>query len=37
MGRQRHTADQIIAKLQEAEVLLGKGMPIEEVLRQLAR
>ena len=36
MGRQRHTAEQIIAKLREAEVLLGKGMPMEEVLRQLA-
>jgi hypothetical protein len=37
MGRRRHTADHIIAKLQGAEVLLGKGMPIEEVLLQLAR
>jgi len=31
MGRQRHTADQIIGKLREAEVLASKGMPMEEV------
>jgi putative transposase len=36
MGRQRHSAEQIISKLREAEVLQGKGMPMEEVLRQLA-
>lgn len=36
MGRQRHTAEQIIAKLREAEVQLGKGIPMGEVLRQLA-
>lgn len=35
MGRQRHTAEQIITKLREAEVLQGKGMSLEEVLRQL--
>ena len=35
MGKQRHTAEQIIGKLREAEVLQGKGMPMEEVLRQL--
>jgi hypothetical protein len=35
MGRQRHTGEQNIGKLREAEVLLGKGMPMEEVLRQL--
>ena len=35
MGRQRHTAEQIIGKLREAEVLRGKGMSIEEILRQL--
>jgi len=37
MGSRRHTADHNIAKLQGAGVLLGKGMPIEEVLLQLAR
>lgn len=35
MGRQRHTAEQIIGKLREAEVLQGKGMPMEEIMRQL--
>jgi len=35
MGKQRHTAEQIITKLREAEVLQAKGMSIEEVLRQL--
>ena len=36
MGKQRHTAEQIISKLREAEVLQAKGMSMEEVLRQLA-
>ena len=35
MGRQRHTAEQIINKLREAEVLQAKGMSMEEMLRQL--
>jgi transposase-like protein len=35
MSRRRHTAEQIIGKLREAEVLQAKGMSIEEVLRQL--
>ena len=35
MARTRHTAEQIIGKLREAEVLQGKGMSIEEILRQL--
>lgn len=35
MGKQRHTAEQIIGKLREAEVLQGKGMSLEEVLRQI--
>ena len=35
MGRQKHTAEQIIGKLREAEVLQAKGMSMEEVLRQL--
>jgi putative transposase len=35
MGKQRHTAEQIIGKLREAEVLTSKGMSMEEVLRQL--
>jgi transposase-like protein len=35
MGRQQHSAEQIIGELREAEVLQGKGMPMEEILRQL--
>ena len=30
MGRKRHTAEQIIAKLREAEVELAKGQPLAE-------
>ncbi len=35
MGRKRHTAEQIIAKLREAEVALAKGQPLLEVVRKL--
>lgn len=35
MGRQKHTAEEIISKLREAEVLQAKGMSMEEVMRQL--
>ena len=35
MNRQKHTAEQIIGKLREAEVLQAKGMSMEEVMRQL--
>jgi putative transposase len=35
MSRVRHTAEQIIGKLREAEVVQNKGMGMEEVLRQL--
>ena len=35
MGTQRHTAEQIIGELREAEVLQGKWVTLEEVLRQL--
>jgi putative transposase len=35
MGRQKHTAEQIIGTLREAEVLQAKEMSIEEVMRQL--
>ena len=35
MSRQKHTAEQIIGKLREAEVLQAKGLSMEEVLRQL--
>ncbi len=35
MKRKRHSADQIIAKLREAEVLLQKGQAVPQVCRQL--
>ena len=35
MSRQKYTAEQIIGKLREAEVLQAKGMSMEEVMRQL--
>ena len=35
MPRKRHTAEQIIHKLREAEVLQSQGMAIEEVCRRL--
>ena len=35
MARIRHSAEQIISKLGEAEVLLGQGMKVPEVTRQL--
>ena len=35
MGRQRHTAEQIIGKLREADVLQSQGMTMEAILRQL--
>ena len=34
MGRKRHTAEQIIAKLREAEVALAKGQPLALVVRK---
>ena len=35
MGRMRHTAEQIIGKLREAEVALAKGQTTGEVARKL--
>ncbi len=35
MGRKRHTAEQIIAKLREAEVGLAKGQALALVVRKL--
>jgi transposase-like protein len=35
MGRKRHTAEQIIAKLREAEVDLARGKTTVEVARKL--
>ena len=36
MARKKHTAEQIITKLREAEVLQGKGQSIAEACRQIA-
>ena len=35
MSKKRHTAEQIIVKLREAEVLQGKGQSVVEACRQL--
>ena len=35
MGRKHHTPEQIITKLREAEVLLGKGQPVGEACRRI--
>ncbi len=35
MGRMRHTAEQIIAKLREAEIELAKGQKTAEVIHKL--
>lgn len=35
MARKRHSAEQIINKLREAEVRLGQGMSVPEVSRKL--
>ncbi len=36
MGRKRHTPEQIIRKLREAEVALAQGQTIAEVARKLS-
>ncbi len=35
MAKKRHTAEQIISKLREAEILLAKGTKIPQVCRSL--
>ncbi len=35
MGRKRHTAEQIIAKLREAEIELARGQTTVDVVRKL--
>jgi transposase-like protein len=35
MAKQRHTAEQIISKLREAEVELAKGLKVPQVCRRL--
>lgn len=36
MGRIRHTAEQIIRKLRQADVMLGQGKTVEEFCRDLS-
>jgi putative transposase len=36
MSKKKHTAEEIVTKLREAEVLLAKGQSIAEACRQLA-
>jgi transposase len=35
MARKKHTAEQTIGKLREADVLQSQGISMEEILRQL--
>ena len=35
MARRRHTPDQILAKLRDADVMLADGRPLAEVAKQL--
>jgi hypothetical protein len=35
MTKKRHTVEQIISKLREAEVALGKGLTIPQVCKKL--
>jgi putative transposase len=35
MPRKRHTAEQVISKLREAEVELGRGLSVADVCRKL--
>ena len=36
MSRRRHTPEQVVRKLREADRLLGEGMELPEVVKQLA-
>ncbi len=36
MGKKKHTAEEIVTKLREADVLMAKGQTIQEACRQLA-
>jgi hypothetical protein len=37
MPKRRHVAEQIIARLREAEVFLGEGMKMPQVCRRIRR
>ena len=36
MAKRRHTAEQVIRKVREAEVILAQGLPLGKVVRELA-
>lgn len=36
MGKKRHTAEQIISKLRQVEVLIGQGVPRADAIRQIS-
>jgi putative transposase len=36
MARKHHTAEQIIGKLRQAEIILGQGGDLEQALREIA-
>jgi transposase-like protein len=36
MARKTHTTEQIIGKLRQAEVMLGQGRSVDEVVREIA-
>lgn len=35
MSRKRHTAEEIVAKLRQVEVLTGQGRPVAEAIRSI--
>jgi DNA-binding transcriptional MerR regulator len=35
MARRRHTPDQILKKLRDADVLLSQGLPLAEIAKRL--
>ncbi len=36
MARKKHTPEQIISKLRQVEIELGKGRPVRDVVKQIA-
>jgi putative transposase len=35
MGRKRHTAEEIVSKLQQADVLTGQGHAVADAIRKI--
>ena len=35
MGKKRHTAEEIVAKLRQVDVLIGQGRPVAEAVRTI--